>query len=446
MTGGARLPRRRLFGYGIGAVGTGIFGVAPGLLLLYYLTDVLGVPAAFAGVLLVLPKVWDTLISPAVGAASDREAVRTARRTRLLLVGAVSQPVLFAALFLAPSPGVAAVWTGVVFLLAATANTCYLVPHMALPVEVSDRPDQRRRAMAWRAVFSTVGILVAGGLAPLLVETAGGGRGGYALMGAVLGAVLAAVLLAGVAGTRWIPSRPGPRPLGLVAALRTARGNRPFFVLTAANILQVLAAAVMLAGVPYAAAYRLGDYGLTSVMFMAMVVPSVVAVPVWQALTRRYGAVRCYLAAVVGFGALAAALYPAITSVAGVLALTAGIGVCYAALQLLPPSLVLETTHADRKRTGHTQSGAFTGIAAAADTGSLALGPGVYALVLAVSGFRSSDFEHPVAQSGTAMTGLLAGCTLLPALLMLASVPLVLAFRRVSPGAAPVTPDAVAAG
>ncbi|KAB2346877.1 MFS transporter [Actinomadura rudentiformis] len=430
------LSRGRLLGYGIGSVGTGIFSAVPGLLLLYYLTDVLGVSAAVAAVVLVLPKAWDVVLNPVVGAASDREAVRTGHRTRLLLVGALALPVLFAAMFAVPgdSPSVAAAWAGLAFLLAASAFACFQVPYVALPAEISPEPDQRGRAMAWRVVCLTLGILLAGGLAPVLVDVAGDGRGGYAVMGVVIGALLGAAMVASVLATRWIRARPGPRPLGLAAALRTARGNRPFFALLGAFVAQSLAVAVMLAGAPYVATYRLDDYGLTSTMFVCMVAPSAVAVPLWRTLARRFGTVRCYVASVVAFAIAAAALYPAIVagSTVAVLVLTAVIGLCYAATQLLPLSLLPETVHADAERTGHAQSGAFTGLWTAAETGALALGPGVFAVILAVTSFRSADFDEPVSQPESALTGLSAGFTFVPAALLAASVPLLLVYRRLA--------------
>ncbi|MBA8952124.1 MFS transporter [Actinomadura namibiensis] len=432
----AALPRRRLLGYGVGSVGTGVFSTVPGLLLLYYLTDVMGVSAAVAGAVLVAPKAWDVLLNPLVGAASDREAVRTGRRTRLLLAGAVALPVPFAAMFAVPvgAPGFAAGWAGVAFLLAATAFACFQVPYVALPAEISGEPGERGRAMAWRVVCLTAGILLAGGLAPALAAAAGGGRAGYALMGVVVGLVMGAAMAAAALATRWIPSRQGPRPLGPAAAWRTARGNRPFFALLGAFTAQSLAVAVMLAGAPYAAAYRLDDPGLTSVMFVCLVGPSAVAVPLWRMLARRHGQVRCYLAAVAAFAAADAALWPAVTAgaVVPVLALTALVGVCYAAVQLLPLSLLPETVRADAARTGHAQSGAFTGLWTAAETGAMALGPGVFALVLAVTSFRSPDLDTPVRQPDTALVGLTAGFTLVPAALLLLSVFPLLAYRRLA--------------
>jgi Na+/melibiose symporter-like transporter len=317
------------------------------------------------------------------------------------------------------------------FLLAASAFSAFQVPYVALPAEISDLPEERSRAMAWRIVALTAGILLAGGLAPELVKLAGDGRGGYAAMGVVIGLVMGAAMLAAAQSTRWITSRPGPEPLGFVAALRAARGNRPFFALLGAFTIQSLAIAVMLAGAAYVAEYRLGDDGLTSVLFVCLVAPSALAVPVWNRLAGRYGAVPCYLLAAVLFAVGTFALHPALTagSAGTAFALTALLGVCYAALQLLPLALLPETVHADTERTGHTQAGAFTGAWTAAETGAMALGSGVYSAVLALTGFRSAEAGTEVVQSETALSGLTAGFTLVPALLMLASVPLVLAYR-----------------
>ncbi|WP_316043484.1 MFS transporter [Actinomadura sp. CNU-125] len=251
-------------------------------------------------------------------------------------------------------------------------------------------------------------------------------------MGVAVGAVMAAAMLAGTLATRWIPSSPGPHALGLRAALRTARGNRPFFALLGTYVLHTLAVAIMLAGAPYIATYRLDDYALTSAMFVCMVAPSAFAVPMWNRLARRYGPVPCYVAALVAFAVIVTALFPLIASTAAVLALSAAVGVCYAATQFLPLALLPETVHADTGRTGHAQSGAFTGLWTAAETGALALGPGVFALILAACAFRSSDFDTPAVQPDSALTGVAAGFTLVPAVLLLAGVPLLLAYRRLA--------------
>ena len=98
----AKLPATVRIGYGLGSLCTGTFATVPGLLLLYYLTNVMAVPAAAAGIALFLPKAWDVLINPLVGALSDRSRLRGGPRRPFLLAGACTLPPLFALIFAAP--------------------------------------------------------------------------------------------------------------------------------------------------------------------------------------------------------------------------------------------------------------------------------------------------------------------------------------------------------
>ncbi|WP_051367315.1 MFS transporter [Hamadaea tsunoensis] len=442
------MKRARLFGYGVGSIGTGVFSTVPGLLLLYYMTDILAVPAALAGVVVVAPKALDVLFNPLIGAASDREAVRTGRRRRLLLLGSFALPVAFALMFLAPGTGSAAAgWVIVAFVFASVSFAAFQVPYVALPAEMSPDQGVRLRIMTWRIVFLTLGILVAGGLAPVVVNAGGKGRPGYALMGLVVGVVILAACLTATLSTRWVPSSAGEQPLGLAATFRTARGNRPFFRLMTAFVVQALGIATMLAAAPYIATYWLGDNTLTSALFVCVVGPSALAVPVWSALARRFGRLRCFTVATVGFAAACALGYPAAAakSVPAVLALAAVLGLCYAALQVLPLALMPDAVVADAARTGRMQAGAFTGAWTAGETAGLAIGPGVYAVLLTLGGFASSTFDAPVAQTATARTMLLLGYTAVPAVLMLVSLPALRAYGRTrtvtGPGVAAAEPS-----
>ena len=67
-----RLPARVRIGYGSGSVATGAFGTVPGLMLLPYLTDSLGIAALAAGLIVLLPKAWDVVLNPIAGRISDR--------------------------------------------------------------------------------------------------------------------------------------------------------------------------------------------------------------------------------------------------------------------------------------------------------------------------------------------------------------------------------------
>jgi Na+/melibiose symporter-like transporter len=323
-------------------------------------------------------------------------------------------------------------WVAVAFLLAATAYSFYQVNYVALPAEMTDDRVARTRIVSWRIVALTVGILLAGGLAPALTDAAGGGRAGHAVMGAVIGLLLFAAMLAATLGTRWVRSRPGT-PLGTAEAFRLARGNRPFLLLLSTYVLQSLAVSVMLAAAPYLATYRLDDYGWTSVLFVALVAPSIVVVPLWVRAARRFGKAPCLLVATAGYAVVTASLL--LTASPGRAWLVVGqcalLGCGYAAMQLLAFSLLPDTIADDESRSGQRQAGAFTGVWTAGETLGAAAGPALYGAVLALSSFVSAPSDERVPQPASAVTGVLVGMTVVPAVLLLVSLPLLARFARV---------------
>ena len=141
------------FGYALGSLTTGAFGTVPGLLLLPYLTDSLGVAAGLAGVLVLAPKVWDVILNPLAGRASDRTVTRMGARRPYLLFAGVASGVLFTAIFAGPfgTSSAAPVWVAVSFVLCATAYAFYQVVYNAVPAELTDDYTERTTIMTWRS-------------------------------------------------------------------------------------------------------------------------------------------------------------------------------------------------------------------------------------------------------------------------------------------------------
>ena len=76
------LSRRTVTQYAIGSIGTGGFNTLPGLVLLYYLTDVVGIAALAAGVVVAVAKVWDVVIDPVMARSATGRPHCTARGAR----------------------------------------------------------------------------------------------------------------------------------------------------------------------------------------------------------------------------------------------------------------------------------------------------------------------------------------------------------------------------
>src|SRR5690349_17456886 len=191
-TTGTGLPRGVRVGYGVGSVATGAFGTVPGLMLLPYLTDTLGVAAVVAGVIVFAPKAWDVVLNPIAGRISDRHVDPRGPRRPFLLRGGLSLAVCFALLFAGPALGSTvadALWVLALFLACATAYAFFQVPYVAMPAEMTDDYAERTRLMTWRVALLAFTILLTGASAPA-VRDAVGGRDGYRLMGLLVAVVI----------------------------------------------------------------------------------------------------------------------------------------------------------------------------------------------------------------------------------------------------------------
>ncbi|KAA0919692.1 MFS transporter [Dietzia sp. ANT_WB102] len=425
-----------LASYAAGSLGTGAFGTLPGLVLAYYLTDSIGVAAAVATVLVLVPKVIDVLAYPLIGAVSDRASHRTGYRTGLMLFGALALPLLFVATFAAPtgwSTGASGVWVMGFFLLASIAYSCFQVPYLALPAELTDDAAARVTILAWRVAVLAAAILLTGGGGPAIRDAAGGGPGGYLLMAVGVSALMLVGMLWAtfVAGRRTVTRADAPAG-GLAHEYRDGldalRVTRPFRLLVGVFCLQAVATAVMLAGGQYVATYILGDETALTGLFLALVGPALLVMPLWTRLAHARGKVAALGTSTALFTAAALLLIPAgLAPGAWVHLPVALAGVAYAGMQALPMSMLPDCTDLDRELGGRRRSGAMSGLWTASETGAMALGPAVVLTLLAIGGFRSGGVAD---QPGTAHWAIVLAFSLVPAILAGASLLMIRSLGR----------------
>ncbi|HLS45821.1 MAG TPA: MFS transporter [Ornithinicoccus sp.] len=424
-----RIPRRAVAGYAVGSVGTGGFGTLPGLVLAYYLTDTLAVPALLATVVVIVPKVWDVLIDPAVGALSDREARGSATRTRLMALGALTLPIGFIGMFAAPAglpPVMAGLWVLVFFVLATSSFSLFQVPYIALPADLTSDYAERTRLMAWRIAVLALAILLVGAGGPAVRDAADGGSTGYLVMGLVVATVLLLGMLGTVLGVRGRrPHDDGQgtphagQPTTYRAGLTAFRELPAYRRLLVVFVLQALATGTMLAAAQYVATYTLDDQAALTLLFVALVAPALLVVPFWTRYAGRVGKPAALTSASVMFAAAGLGLVALLWAPGWWVYLPVALaGVGYAGMQLFPLAMLPDVIHA----AGRQRGGAMSGLWTAGETAGMALGPVVVLLLLALGGFRSSTADQTLAQPDAAHMMIVLAFSLLPALLVGASL------------------------
>lgn len=436
-----RLGRGTIARYAVGSIGTGGFATLPGLVLTYYLTDSLGVAALAAGVVITLAKVWDVLVDPVIGALTDRDLARHGTRRRLMLVGALSIPVLFALTFAVPpslGPLVAAIWVFLAFTLTATAFSLFQVPYIALPAELTGDYDERTRLLTWRVVVLTLAILLFGAGGPALRRLADDPTTGYLVMGIVaglvigLGMLIATTVARRAAGTSRVPAIPAT-PASDAArtsirehfadGIRALRRSRPFRLLLATFVLQSLATGLMLAGAQYVATWVLESEAAVELLFVALIAPALFAAPAWGVFARRVGKERSFALASTIFAVAALSIVGTLWAPGAWIYLPVGIaGIAYAGMQSLPMAMLPDVISHDERTSGPGRAGSFSGVWTAGETVGFALGATVLSIILTVTGYVSSTAGQTVEQPDAAITGIVVSFSVAPAALIVLSL------------------------
>lgn len=293
-----RLPGGVMASYGFGAAAYGVKDSGFGTFLLLFYNQVVGVPAATVGFVVMIALIVDAFIDPTVGFLSDRTRSRWGRR-HPWLYGAVLPIMLGWVALWNPPIGAAEttilLWLFVVAVVVRSAVSAYEVPGQAMAAELSADYDERTRIMSYRYLFGWAGGLVmlvsayvyflapAPGYPNGLLNPAG--YRGFALAGALFMGF--AILVSAIGTHREIPRLPKPEiekksfRRNLADMAETVK-NRAFATLMLAGVSAYTGQGIIYAISNYLASFVWGFKGMTFlyysvVLFMGVGVAFVVA-------------------------------------------------------------------------------------------------------------------------------------------------------------------------
>lgn len=172
------LPRRLRLFYGIGEFGQQFSLCALNYFLLYFFTDVLGISAAAAGVLMLVAKFWDGINDPIMGLIIDRSKPGKEGKCRpFLLKWAVPAGVFLWLLFNAPnmSPTMKLVYAYIVYFGQDMCYTATGIAYTTLQARIAAEPQDRVALNQSRAFISMFAAIFVSSATMGLVTSMGGG-------------------------------------------------------------------------------------------------------------------------------------------------------------------------------------------------------------------------------------------------------------------------------
>jgi Na+/melibiose symporter-like transporter len=287
-----RVPLSVKLCYGAGSTADGVKNAAFNTFLLYYETNVLGLPGGLAGLSVFIAMCFDAVSDPLMGSFSDHFRSRWGRRHPFMYAAALPTAVSFY-LLLDPPDGLGTgglfTWLTVMSVLVRLALTLHLIPSDALAPELTSNYDERTSLVAFRFLFGWGGALGFSLLGWLVFFPAfAGGRNDpaayvpLALVGAVMSFVSIVVCATGT--HRLIPTLRRPESVfsvrRFVADVRNALANFSYRMILIATIFGAVAMGFAEAFQLYMGTYFWEfDDDDQAVLVMALAVALVIALP-----------------------------------------------------------------------------------------------------------------------------------------------------------------------
>lgn len=359
-----------------------------------------GLSLTLIGALLLAVRLLDAVVDPLVGIGSDRWAGPRARR-RLIQASA---PVLalglwgvFAPPALGPTAQVALLTASLV--VVALSFSVLAVNYLALGAELDTTYDGRTRVSLWREAAGLLGVLLGASLPAVLVQSLGLTQGymGFAAVASVL-------LLVGVfLGTRVRPvvvAAPVKTPVWTQLALGWRDTSLRWFL--GAYLLNGIGTALPATLVVFFIQDVIQAPDQTPLFLVTYFLAGALGMPVWLALSRRWGKRRAWAASMVAsVGLFFWAFFLGAGDVTGFFVLCLLSGLALGADQALPPALLADLS--DRP-TG-SQNGLYFGLYSFMSKLTAALAAGVALPVVEALGYTPAT---PTAAGVAALAALYA--------------------------------------
>jgi len=405
------------------------WSVNDGWLLYFYLPPagqgVSLVPLAFYGIVILIARIVNAIITPPIGYWSDNLRSKWGRRLPFMFLASLPLVIAFFLLWIPPVHGESMtnlIYLGAVLVLFNIAQNLVIIPLGSLLPELAETDRHRVRLTAWSASFQLIGVIFTG-TAGLVI-----GRFGYVTMALIFGGIILPFLYLPFFVLREKPGRQieAEQRMGFLQSIRTTITNRAFLMLTATGVCFWTATTFLMQSIPYIVTEICQqDVSTTTYFYMVAVLPLLACYPLINWLSARYGKWRVFsgsllASAIVLPGLMMIGDWMPISLLAQGLIWITLQAIAMSGITMLPQAFAAEITDYDETITGQRREGAYY------SSWSL-LGQvisGVAALVLSLLfllGRSQADVNGPL---GVRLTGLIGGVLMFAAFLLFFKYPL----------------------
>lgn len=256
------LSAKEKFGYGLGDAASHIVFDNVMLYMMFFYTDIFGIPAAFVGTMFLLARALDAISDPCMGLIADRTRSRWGKFRPWILFGAVPFGIVCVFAYSSPdfSMGGKMIYAAVTYTLLTLMYTVVNIPYCALGGVITNDPEQRISLQSWRFVLATAGGMLSTVLMMPLVNLIGGEDKALGFQGGI--AILAVVAFLMLAFCFWSTKervQAPPASTSMREDIRDILQNDQWRIVGVLTILNILAVSVRGGAMMYYVTWIMGS-------------------------------------------------------------------------------------------------------------------------------------------------------------------------------------------
>ncbi len=292
---------REMFGHAIAGFGQNlIFGLWSSYMLVFY-TDIFGISAGAASIIMLLTRVWDGVNDPMMGTIADHTRTKWGRYRPWLLFMAPIIVVFLVLNFSTPdlSPALKVAYAGVTYVMMSMAFTAVDVPYWTMPAAMSSDVPKRSRIISLSRMTTTLASTVLGVMAIPLISVLGQGdkAKGYMLTALTVGILGAVFYIIGFANIREHVQPVPNQKITLRSSVKAIVQNKPLLLLLSCGLIGNIATMLKQGMVIYYVKDCIGSESLIPIFSLLFLPGMVVGLMIALAFAKRFDSKSVFIGA-----------------------------------------------------------------------------------------------------------------------------------------------------
>lgn len=294
-----KLSVKEKVSYGLGDFAANIVFQTVMIFLMYYYTDIFGIPVAAVGTLFFLSRIWDGVNDPMMGALADRTKSKYGRFRPWIKWTAFPFGILAVLMFTTPDFSVDGkiIYAYVTYILMMMIYTANNIPYGALSAVMTSDSIERTSLNSYRFVFGQSAALMVQGLTLPLIALLGAGDKalGYQLTMGLFAAIAVGMFYITFYNTKERIEPPKEQQTPLKEDLKDLMKNRPWMILFLMGLVTFIFLSLRIAVGLYYFQYYVGDESLFSMYAVLGTIGLIIGIPLSKPLTKKFGKRNTYI-------------------------------------------------------------------------------------------------------------------------------------------------------